>query len=373
MHRLLADRISFYGLDEFDVKENEIINRVNGTRFIFKGLRNQDVQKIKSLEGVDIVWIEEAQVITKKSWEILAPTIRKDGSEIWISMNREEENDPLWVEVAANPDERTLLQKVNFYDNPFCPGELKKQAFDCMQKSKADYLHIWEGEPLSQGAHKLIDSVKAREAMRPKIKETTSPLVIGLDVARFGDDATVFCFRRGRKCLKFDVYRNLDNVEVANVATNMIETYHPTKVFIDVGGVGGGVYDILKDRGFKEVVRGVNFGEKAINDERYANKRAEMWDKIREWLDDDVELPKDEDLFDELTGVNKKYDFRGRLLLEEKEEVKKRIGRSTDKSDALALTFAEPVYDRGQIRLYGNGKVSIEEMFSSANKTRLGW
>ena len=242
-----------------------------------------------------------------------------------------------------------------------------------MQKSKADYLHIWEGEPLSQGAHKLIDSVKAREAMRPKIKETTSPLVIGLDVARFGDDATVFCFRRGRKCLKFDVYRNLDNVEVANVATNMIETYHPTKVFVDVGGVGGGVYDILKDRGFKEVVRGVNFGEKAINDERYANKRAEMWDKIREWLDDDVELPKDEDLFDELTGVNKKYDFRGRLVLEEKEEIKKRLGRSTDKSDALALTFAEPVYDKGQIRLYGNGKVSIEEMFLSANKTRLGW
>ena len=373
VHRLLADRISFYGLDEFDVKENEIINRVNGTRFIFKGLRNQDVQKIKSLEGVDIVWIEEAQVITKKSWEILAPTIRKDGSEIWISMNREEENDPLWVAVAANPDERTLLQKVNFYDNPFCPGELKKQAFDCMQKSKADYLHIWEGEPLSQGAHKLIDSVKAREAMRPKIKETTSPLVIGLDVARFGDDATVFCFRRGRKCLKFDVYRNLDNVEVANVATNMIETYHPTKVFVDVGGVGGGVYDILKDRGFKEVVRGVNFGEKAINDERYANKRAEMWDKIREWLDDDVELPKDEDLFDELTGVNKKYDFRGRLVLEEKEEIKKRLGRSTDKSDALALTFAEPVYDKGQIRLYGNGKVSIEEMFLSANQKMGGW
>ncbi len=373
VHRLLSDRISFYGLDEFDVKESEIVNRVNGTRFIFKGLRNQDVQKIKSLEGVDIVWIEEAQVITKKSWEILAPTIRKDGSEIWISMNRIEENDPLWVAVAANPDERTIVKKVNFYDNPFCPDELKKQAFECKQKSLSDYLHIWEGEPLSQGAHKLIDSAKVHEAMRPKIKETTSPLVIGLDVARFGDDATVFCFRRGRKCLKFDVYRNMDNVEVANIATNMIEEYHPTKVFIDVGGVGGGVYDILKDRGFVEVIREVNFGAKAINDERYANKRAEMWDKIREWLKDEVELPKDEGLFDELIGANKKYDFRGRLVLEEKEEIKKRLGRSTDKADALALTFAEPVYDRGQIRLYGNGKVSIEEMFLISNQKYQGW
>jgi len=373
VHRLLSDRISFYGLDEFDVKESEIINRVNGTRFIFKGLRNQDVQKIKSLEGVDIAWIEEAQVITKKSWEILSPTIRKDGSEIWISMNRIEENDPLWVALAANPDERTLIQKVNFYDNPFCPQELKRQAFECKQKSMADYLHIWEGEPLTQGAHKLIDSAKVRMAMTPKIKETTSPLVIGLDVARFGDDATVFCLRRGRKCLRFDVYRNLSNVEVANVATNIIEKYRPVKIFIDVGGVGGGVYDILKDRGFAEVIKGVNFGAKAINEERYANKRAEMWDKINQWLDDEVELPKDENLFDELISVNKKYDFRGRLTLEEKEEIKKRIGRSTDKSDSLALTFAEPVYDRGQIRLYGNGKVAIEEMFSSANKTRQEW
>lgn len=373
VHRLLSDRISFYGLDEFDVKESEILNRVNGTRFIFKGLRNQDVQKIKSLEGVDIVWIEEAQVITKKSWEILAPTIRKDGSEIWISMNREEENDPLWVAVAANPDERTLVRKVNFYDNPFCSEELKKQAFECKQKSMADYLHIWEGEPVAQGAHKLIDSVKLKAAMTPKIKESTSPLVIGLDVARFGDDATVFCFRRGRWCFKFETYRGLDNVEVANIATNMIETYHPTRVFVDVGGVGGGVYDILKDRGFAEVVKGVNFGAKAINDERYANKRAEMWDKLREWIDDEVELLKDERLFDELAVVNKRYDFRGRLVLEEKEEIKKRLGYSTDKADSLALTFAEPVYDRGQIRLYGNGKVSIEEMFLNVNSRKEEW
>ncbi|HCU58435.1 MAG TPA: hypothetical protein DIC64_00450, partial [Alphaproteobacteria bacterium] len=174
-------------------------------------------------------------------------------------------------------------------------------------------------------------------------------------------------------CLKFDVYKGKDNVEVANLATNMIEKYHPARVFLDVGGVGGGVYDILKDRGFGEVVKGINFGSKAINDERYANRRAEMWDKIREWLSDEVELPKDEGLFDELICAGKKYDFRGRLILEEKEEIKKRLGRSTDMADALALSFAEPVYDRGQIRLYGNGKVSIEEMFLSSNSKYGGW
>lgn len=203
VHRLLSDRIEFYGLKEYEIKESEIINTCNGTRFIFKGLRHQDAHKIKSLEGVDIVWIEEAQTITKKSWDILSPTIRKDGSEIWISMNREEENDPLWVILASNPDERTLVRKVNFYDNPFCPDELKTQAELTRKKDENAYRHIWLGEPLSQAAHKLIDAARVQQAMKPKIASSTSPLVIGLDVARFGDDETVFCLRKGRKCLSF--------------------------------------------------------------------------------------------------------------------------------------------------------------------------
>ncbi|MBP5615440.1 MAG: PBSX family phage terminase large subunit, partial [Alphaproteobacteria bacterium] len=356
VHKLLSDRIAFYQLSEFDVKESEIVNRINGTRFIFKGLRNQDAQKIKSMEGVDIVWIEEAQCISKKSWEILAPTIRKDGSEIWISMNRQEENDPLWMMFGGRCDERTLVRKVNFYDNPFCPEELKRQALECRQNNMADYVHIWEGEPLSQGAHKLIDSIKVREAMNRDLQMSEkAPLVVGLDIARFGDDATVFCLRRGKKCLKFEVYRKEDVVAVANIATNMIETYHPTRVFLDVGGVGGGVYDILKSRGLNHIVKGINFGAKAINDERYANRRAEMWDRMRSWIEDEADLVGDEMLFDELTSVSKKYDFRGRLVLEEKDEVKKRIGRSTDMADALALSFAETVYKKEDVACEGRG------------------
>lgn len=375
VHKLLSDRIAFYQLSEFDVKESEIVNRINGTRFIFKGLRNQDAQKIKSMEGVDIVWIEEAQCISKKSWEILAPTIRKDGSEIWISMNRQEENDPLWMMFGGRCDERTLVRKVNFYDNPFCPDELKRQALECRQNNMADYVHIWEGEPLSQGAHKLIASIKVREAMNRDLQMSEkAPLVVGLDIARFGDDATVFCLRRGKKCLKFEVYRKEDVVAVANIATNMIETYHPTRVFLDVGGVGGGVYDILKSRRLNHIVKGINFGAKAINDERYANRRAEMWDRMRSWIEDEADLVGDEMLFYELTSVSKKYDFRGRLVLEEKDEVKKRIGRSTDMADALALSFAESVCVN---HFKGNGSakegVSIEEMFLDANQKAGGW
>lgn len=373
VHKLLSDRISIYGLEEYEIKESEIINKVNGTRFIFKGLRDQDPQKIKSLEGVDIAWIEEAQTITKKSWDILNPTIRKDGSEIWISMNREEENDPLWVALAANPDERTLVVKVNYYDNPFCPDELKLQAEKCKATDYDDYLHIWEGEPVQQGNTKLIGVKAVKEAFVPKISETTSPLVIGLDVARFGDDSTVFCFRKGRLCLKFETYRKKDNVEVANIATNLIKEMHPARLFVDDTGVGGGVTDILKDRGFGQIVRGINFQSKAINDEMYNNRRAEMWDGIRLWLQDTVQLPKDDSLLDELCTVNKKYDGRGRLQLESKADVKERLLRSPDKADALALTFAEPVYDVGQPKMYGNGFVTMEQLFADSMKREATW
>ena len=376
VHKLLCDRIAFYGLDDYVMWGDKIENKITGTRFVFKGLRDQDSQKIKSLEGVDIAWIEEAQTITRKSWEILDPTIRKDGSEIWISMNREEENDPLWVALAAHPDERTLVRRVNYDENPFCPEEIKIQAEKCRASAPDDYEHIWLGEPVRQGTTKLIGAAEVRAAFAPKMSGCSSPLIIGVDVARFGDDATVFCFRKGRWCYRFEEYHKLDVVEVANQATFFIREYQPQRVFIDIGGVGAGVYDVLKARGCGEVVRAVNFGEKAWQENRYVNRRAEMWDNLRAWLKGElpVQLPEDEELFNDLCCVNKKYDRYGRLQLEEKAEVKKRLGHSPDRGDALALTFAEPVYDNGRPKMYGNGNVTVEELFIDANaNSNISW
>lgn len=365
VYKLLKDRAEHYEFDDYRFYEDRIENVITGTRFVFKGLKDQNKQNIKSLEGVDICWIEEGQSISKDSWDVLNPTIRKKGSQIWVSMNREEENDPIWVAVASNPDEKTYVCKVNYYDNPYCPDEMKYLAERCKEQDYDDYLHIWEGEPIQQGNTKLIGAKAVKAAFEPKMDSSTSPLVIGLDIARFGDDATVFCFRKGRWCFKFEEYAKKDTVEIANIATNLIRELKPARLFLDDGGVGGGVYDILKDRGFGEIVRGVNFGARSIDDERYANRRAEMWDAVREWLTGKVQLPKDDKLLDDLCSVNKKYDQKGRLQLESKDDVKKRLGRSPDKADALALTFAEPVYDIGQPRMYGNGNVTFEELFAS--------
>lgn len=375
VYKLLCDRISYYGFSDYKIFESEIENKVTGTRFIFKGLRDQDSQKIKSLEGVDIAWIEEAQTITRKSWEILEPTIRKDGSEIWISMNREEETDPLWTLVAANPDERTLVVKVNYYDNPFCPEEIKLQAQKCKETCLSDYNHIWLGEPLAQGDYKLINSELIQKARVAKISSSDSPLVIGLDIARAGSDRTVFCFRKGRYCFMLKEVRGFNTVQVADMATFFIKEYNPAKLFLDLGNSGAGVYDILIDRGYGRIVKGINFGGKAIMEDRYYNKRAEMWDSVNKWLQSElpVQIPNDDELAEELRSINRVKVAQDRLQLEDKEELKKRIGRSPDKADALALTFAEPVYETGKAKTYGAEFITIEDLFNDAKERGNSW
>ena len=368
VYKLLKDRAEFYELTDYVFYEDRVENILTGTRFIFKGLKDQNSQNIKSLEGVDICWIEEGQSISKNSWDILNPTIRKPNSEIWISMNREEENDPIWKAVAAKPDDRTLVVKVNYYDNPHCPEEMKYLAEKCKQDNPDDYEHIWLGAPVNQGSTKLIAVKDVMKAFEQKMASSTSPLVVGVDIARFGDDKTVLCFRRGRYCFDMKEYSGLDTVALANLLTKVIKESAPARVFLDLGNTGAGVYDILVDRGYAKIVRGVNFGGKAINDDRYFNKRAEMWDSANQWLKSElpVQLVSNDELMDDLCSVNKQYDSKGRLQLEPKEKVKERIGRSPDKADAFVLTFAEPVYDNGDTRPVGINNITIADLFKSS-------
>lgn len=373
VYKLLKDRAEYYGFDDFKFYEDRIENILTGSKFVFKGLKEQNSQNIKSLEGVDVCWIEEGQSISKKSWDVLNPTIRKKGSEIWISMNRETENDPIWKAVGANPDEKTIAVKVNYYDNPYCPEEMKYLALKCKRESLSDYEHIWLGAPLNEGDSKLIAVKDVLKAFEIKICACTSPLIIGVDVARFGDDKTALCYRRGRYCFKIESFSKLSTVDLANKLTHIIAEEKPTRIFLDLGNTGAGVYDILKDRGFAKIVRGINFGAKAMNDDRYTNKRAEMWGLANDWLksEEGVQLIKDDELLEDLCSVCKGYDYKGRLQLESKDKIKARTGRSPDKADAFVLTFAEPVYDVGQTKKIGSSELHIESLFSA--RTTDGW
>lgn len=144
--RLLDDQIQALGLGaEFDSLETEIRGK-NGSTFSFAGLAQHTVESVKSLEGFDIVWVEEAQTVSKRSWDILIPTIRKPGSEIWISFNPELDSDETWKRFVANPPPNSYVAQVNYVDNPWFPEVLEQERLHCKVTAPEDYENIWEGK-----------------------------------------------------------------------------------------------------------------------------------------------------------------------------------------------------------------------------------
>lgn len=198
------------------------------------------------------------------------------------------------------------------------------------------------------GHKPLIKTTKVSLARKKLIKhmQRIGAHVVGLDPARGGDTST-FIHRQGRVAWGIERNHVPDTMAVAGQAARMLQD-DPTirMMFIDIGGLGAGIYDRLVELGYGDRVTAVNFGAAASDQRKYANKRCEMWGEMAEWIHDDITpcVPNDDQLHGDLTSVAKdKYTSNGQLKLLPKEEAKKIIGRSPDDGDALALTFAEPV------------------------------
>jgi len=155
VHRLLKDQIVALNLaDEFEVLDTEI-RGANGSVFLFSGLQSHTVDSIKSFEGVDRVWVEEGHGVSKKSWDTLIPTIRKPGSEIWVTMNPDMDTDDTYQRFVATPSEDTWLCEINWRDNPWFPDVLEQERQKAERSlPREDYEHIWEGRPrrVAEGA-----------------------------------------------------------------------------------------------------------------------------------------------------------------------------------------------------------------------------
>jgi phage terminase large subunit len=147
VHRLLSDQIQSLGYGHlFTVLQNEIRGK-NGSLFLFAGLSDLTVDSIKSYEGVDIVWVEEAHAVTKRSWSILIPTIRKDSSEIWVSFNPELDTDDTYVRFVVNTPPDTVLIPIGWRDNPWFPEILRKEKDHLQKTDEEEYENVWEGRP----------------------------------------------------------------------------------------------------------------------------------------------------------------------------------------------------------------------------------
>jgi len=213
---------------------------------------------------------------------------------------------------------------------------------------------------------KPFDVLKARKANL----EGIGPLVIGADPARFGDDRFSLAWRKGRKIEKVESKAKLDTVQGANWIKGVIDHEKPAKVFIDVGGIGAGVVDVLRSWGgdYVEKVVPVNFGSEPQDEIEYLsdgtkapgprNRRAEMWKRSKEWLADigGADIPDTDSIHADACAPGYRYDVNQRLLLESKEDMRRRGVRSPDEWDAIALTFAEPVTEETAVKFSFGGR-----------------
>lgn len=175
VHQLLSDQIELLQIhSKYSAQQAEILGS-NGTKFIFVGLSDLTIDTIKSYEGIDIVWVEEAQTITERSWKILIPTIRKGvadarqsdldslvqgmaeklkSSEIWVTFNPDLDTDPTYERFIKNPAPNSIVVEMNWRDNPFWNEVLEAERLDCLRRFPMDYDNVWEGKcrPAVEGA-----------------------------------------------------------------------------------------------------------------------------------------------------------------------------------------------------------------------------
>lgn len=170
VHALLSDQIQALGFGaDFQILETEIRCTKTGSVFLFAGLAQHTVESIKSFEGCDIVWVEEAQTVSGKSWDVLIPTIRKPNSEIWITLNPQLESDETYQRFIANPPPDSVVVEMNYNDNPWFPVVLETERLHAQKTMKAEkYRHIWEGKcmPAVDGAIYFDEVAKAEEEGR---------------------------------------------------------------------------------------------------------------------------------------------------------------------------------------------------------------
>lgn len=342
VHQLLSELIRQYQLN-YEVQAARIIHSETESQFIFLGLREQGRYNIKSLEGVDILWIEEGQVVTKPTIDVVLPTIRKTNSKIFITMNRHLVNDPAFVLLKNRPD--CLHIKINYLENEHCTQELMKEAEICKTFSEKDYQHIWLGEPLDQAEDSLY-SVSDFEYGK-KNAHILSPgygvRVAGFDIARYGDDKCaavilqqmgalhweeVFCDEWDHRDLNYTTGRilmitNEQNVDIAA---------------IDEDGLGAGPFDTLT-RGHK-LDHFVGFRNPAIgyqDNKSYGNNRTVNAYKFKDALVKGHRHIKSQKIIDECLTIKYTFDHNQRRILVSKDKMRKDGFKSPNLADALIM------------------------------------
>jgi len=376
--------------DRFEVGVNMITCTTSGSTIIFEGLKN-NTTKIKSMEGIDIVWCEEAEAITEYSWDLLIPTIRKSGSEVWISFNPADELDATYSKFVTPyadallkdgyyEDDNIYVAKVGYQQAEragWFPDELKAEMEACKLSNHRKYLHIWEGEPNTDYEDSIIQPEWVDAAIDSHIKlgfKARGVKSLGFDPADEGNDAKAYVVRHGSLVTDCQAWTTGDLEAGVEKAYQAAYDARCTDFVYDSIGVGAGVKMKLRALDGNNEIRIEGFcgsesprsptqkyeGDRQ-NGDIFRNLRAQWWWYLRdrfeatyraveqgnysnpdELISLDSKMVNLKMLKSELTRVQRK---RGRAVnsliqIESKQDMKARALKSPNLADALVYCFA---------------------------------
>lgn len=352
------DYLKRFGMPVPGAEPNEselFIEFPNGARVRLYGADNADAMRGLYFDGVVMdevadmkpeVWgeIVRPALADRKGWCLFIGTPK--GANLFHDLYQQALGDPGWFAGLYRADETNMIDEEELRLARAAMSENQyRQEFLCDFSAAADNV--------------LISIDQASDAARRTVREDALaglPKVMGVDVARFGDDRTVIMRRHGIAALDPIVFQGADNMQVVGHVTAQIAQWQPDAVFVD-GGRGEGVIDRLRQLGYNVIE--VNFGSRPTNP-RYANKRSEMWDLMAQWVRDGGAIPNDPALKTDLCVPTYSFDAANRMVLEQKDKIKARGLRSPDLADALALTFAYPVAPRSPMGMANRGRVQSD-------------
>lgn len=326
VHRLLSDQIDRLSLRGFyDVQQQGIYGK-NGTEIFFIGVK-ANPEEIKSMEGLDIVWIEEAHSLSESSWDIIDPTIRKDGSEIWATWNDRFKFDHMQQMFVVNtPPPDSLVLKVNYYDNPYFPEVLKKQMLHMKEVDYEKYLHVWEGElrQLAEGAvfGNQITQIKRENRLLSIPVISNCEVDVFADIGKSDQTALWFMQRVGREYRFIDYYENrLQDVDhyvkvIKMLGYNYGTFYFPHDADHDRLGMKHNIREQFENSGIKPLRIVPRCKEKHVAIERARSMLAECWFHKGDYSGNELEFVDDsmrtrgqraEKGFDGLSNYRYKY------------------------------------------------------------------
>ena len=348
VYKIFVQIIRNYNLN-FLIFKDRIIHNATGSTIIFKGFRESGRVNIKGLEDIDILWIDEAEAITEETLSVVVPTIRKNNSKLFFTMNRKKRRDAVYQEMSSK--DNCLTIKINYYDNHHCPKDFVDEALNCKEKNYKKYLHVYEGNPEDDSELLLFSASKLDEIKNIEFSDDYfEPFCsMAVDLSGAGGDYCECSIIRQKSQSTFKVddiieWKSADTDLTIGKIINLYRMYEPNLLTLDADGMGYPIYVSVK----KAIQDCIPFhGAAKSKRENCINQRADGYMTLKEYVDNKILCIPQEKCRTQLEYIEKDYQRNGgKIVIISKKDLRNKYGESPDKADSVMMNIYSIEYNR---------------------------